>query len=379
MDPPEEQEWELCRGTPCAEQAERGLARGVAARSGLCWRCHYQDKQEAVRQALERTLWAADGEGDQSEQRRLLLQRPQDPRTILQDIVRPAGVIGANAGHTAPAMRKVGLTIAKPSGHATAPLGEGEWAKRCRCPGAGDSHEHSEWLCGRCGGLTAPPVEENEEDLCIRCGQPGPGLTWCPGCQGWRHTEEREGCAGEHEAMRHRGGLCPEHSARFAHVTWGLRAKGNTQELSGEPGAPQLQRDEGSEAVPYPGVTPDARRAPEERQQQPSAPAEREAQEAGNLGAAQGTMAEQDPPGDGRDVEMAEDDEMGGSEVAVGDQAAREATSSNPRIGTTRKPGAPQAKSAPKAQPQGTETATEATTPATEQLGMCPQCYTSQE
>ena len=78
-------------------------------------------------------------------------------------------------------------------------------------------------------------------------------------------------------------------------------------------------------------------------------------------------------------MDMAEDDEMGGSDVAVGDQAAREATSSNPRIGTTRKPGAPQAKSAPKAQPQGTETATEATTPATEQLGMCPQCYTSQE
>ena len=134
----------------------------------MCPRCHCQDRQEVVRQALEKKLWANGGAGDASEARREILSRPQDPRALLKSVVRPAGVTGANAGHAAPAMRKVGLTVAKPSGHTTAPLGEGEWAKQCKC-GAPDPHADCTWVCINCRGILWAAAEE-EEDVCrIHC------------------------------------------------------------------------------------------------------------------------------------------------------------------------------------------------------------------
>ena len=178
MDPSEERPWDLCQASGCMERAARGVARGVIARSGMCWRCHYQDRQGAALRALEDKLWAADGKGDASEDRQTILAQPQDPRTILQQVIRPAGVVGANAGHVAPAMRKAGVTVAKQSGHTTAPLGDGEWATPCRCD---TPHPHAgcPWLCGGCAGILRVPPEEAEAETCIRCNRAGPGLRWC--------------------------------------------------------------------------------------------------------------------------------------------------------------------------------------------------------
>ena len=76
----------------------------MMARSGLCWRCHYHDRQEAVKKALEEKLWTNEGAGDGTAKRKEMLEKPPDPKAILKEVVRPAGVLGANAGHAAQAM-----------------------------------------------------------------------------------------------------------------------------------------------------------------------------------------------------------------------------------------------------------------------------------
>ena len=141
------------------------------------------------------------------------------------------------------------MTIRRPAGAATSPLAEREWDRVCGCTvrvQAGGCP----WACERCGGVVPSAEAEHEDSRCGRCGAEGGPLLWCAGCAGWWHAEPGGGCAGAPPSMRERGGLCPEHSAEYAHFWWGRRTKGagESQAGAGEAGA-----DGAGQAVPYPG------------------------------------------------------------------------------------------------------------------------------
>ena len=221
----------LCHGAGCNKRvAATGEARGVAQREGVCWRWYYHNKQEAARETMQRALWPRPDTGAAQDLRRTWLAGPVDPKDILKDLVRSAGIKGATAYHVAPAMRKVGITVRKTNGRTTAPLAEQDWEKSCRCAEA-EPAEGCAWMCGGCAGIIPRAAgAAGEEEQCGRCHQPGGALLWCAGCAQWWHAKPGGSCAGVQECYRERGGLCPEHGALFAHRTWSHRATARGQQ-----------------------------------------------------------------------------------------------------------------------------------------------------
>ena len=75
------------------------------------------------------------------------------------------------------------------------------------------------------------------------------------------------GCPGEHEAMWDRGGLCPEHGARYAYlVNAGLRDRRQQQAAAEATEEPQGPGTEALEGLPYPGTDNSGTGAAEEQQ-----------------------------------------------------------------------------------------------------------------
>ena len=76
------------------------------------------------------------------------------------------------------------------------------------------------------------------------------------------------GCPGEHEAMWDRGGLCPEHGARYAYLvnTKKTRAAPGQQAAAEASMEPQGPGTEALEGLPYPGTDNSGTGAAEEQQ-----------------------------------------------------------------------------------------------------------------
>ena len=239
-----------CPGRKCVAGAARGEELGLVARNGLCWRCHYLDRRLEVQRVL-RGLVRSSAE-EQAGARAVLTQAPATAREVLAAHVRPAGVAGATAQHVATAMRRAGLTAVGPGGRICEPIPPSSWEKRCSCA-VPSPHPEDEWVCTDCGAPWGHEEEIHPDSICAGCGTGDGELAWCLGCQAFWHAAPEGPCAGWNEHLRARGGLCPQHGARYAQLWWQRRE----EVADAEDTAPAALGPAAEEASqPYPGGEP---------------------------------------------------------------------------------------------------------------------------
>ena len=242
----------LCTGPKCTEGRARGAEPGLVARNGLCWRCHNLGRRQAAQQVLMLALADHTPDSEAGNSRAVLLLAPAAPRTVLEQYVRPAGVLGANAQHVSAAMRRTGLTPVGPGGRAISPVPTKVWEARCRCPTPAP-HPELDWACEDCGLRWGHDAEQGDDSACRRCGSSAGMLAWCPGCQAFSHAEPEGTCEGWHEGLRGRDGLCPVHSAQLARLWWAAR-EGADAVTRATLAAAEIEQD--GVNVPYPGAEP---------------------------------------------------------------------------------------------------------------------------
>ena len=133
------------------------------------------------------------------------------------------------------------------------PLPVDAWNRRCNCDMV-VPHQEADWFCTQCGAAWGNEEEVQPTSTCKGCGETGGDLEWCVACQAFWHVAPSGGCPGRHEALRGRGGLCPEHGAQMAAMWWERR---ESPLGTGEAEAAAEEAQQAGANQPYPGIPPE--------------------------------------------------------------------------------------------------------------------------